>query len=77
MSAADEPPVICRMLRSKTGYGTMEGGDYPWLLLDSSTANSWCLRTMEPSGPDDDLAHSSACRAGRVCFEPPRAAPPE
>ena len=70
---SSEPPVICRMLRSKTGYGTMEGGDFPWLFIDSSTANSWCLRTMEPCGPDEALAHSSVCRAGRVCFTPPRA----
>ena len=64
--------VICRMLRSKTGYGTMEGGEHPWLGIDSSTANCWCIRTMEPFGPDEALAHPSVCREGRVCFAPPR-----
>jgi len=68
------PPsaVICRMLRAKTGYGTTEGGEHPWRGIDSSTMNCWCLRTMEPSGPDDGLAHPSSCREGRICFAAPR-----
>ena len=67
-----DAPVICRMLRSKTGYGTTEGGDHPWRFIDSATANYWCLRTMEPHGPDEGLAHFSFCQAGRVCFLAPR-----
>lgn len=70
MSASDHP-VICRMLRCKTGYGTAEGGDNPWLFIDSSTASYWCLRTMEPCGPDGDLAHFSVCQRGRECFVMP------
>ena len=61
---------ICRFLRSKTGLGTNEGGDEPWLLVDSMTATSWCLRTMESFGPDDDFAEPLSCRPGRVCYAP-------
>lgn len=61
-------PTICRFLRAKTGYGTTEGGENPWLLLDTSTAIHWCLCTTAPYGPDDGLAHSDLCREGRSCF---------
>lgn len=70
-----QAPVICRMLRSKTGYGTMEGGDHPWHFIQSGTANYWCLKTMEPSGPDGELAHFSVCQTGRECFLAPRTEP--
>lgn len=65
-------PVICRLLRAKNGYGTMEGGENPWLLVDSSTSVYWCLCTMLAYGPDDGLAHSDLCRSARACFAPPR-----
>ena len=65
-------PIICRLLRAKTGYGTLEGGENPWLLLDTSTTVYCCLRTMASYEPDDGLAHSDGCRAGRSCFAPPR-----
>jgi hypothetical protein len=61
---------ICRFLRSKTGLGTSEGGDEPWLLVDTMTATSWCLRTMESFGPDDDFAEPLSCRPGRSCYAP-------
>ncbi|SMC00546.1 hypothetical protein SAMN00120144_1300 [Hymenobacter roseosalivarius DSM 11622] len=65
---------ICRFLRSKTGLGTSEGGEQPWLLVDGMTATCWCLRTMEAFGPDEEVAEAAECRVGRVCYE---AADPE
>ncbi len=70
-------PTICRFLRAKTGYGTLEGGENPWLLLDTSTVVYWCLQTTASYGPDDGLAHSDICRERRGCFVPPRQADPE
>lgn len=65
-------PVICRFLRAKTDYGTLEGGENGWHLIDSSTTVYWCLCTMNASGPDDSFAHSDFCRERRICFAPPR-----
>jgi hypothetical protein len=71
-SSSEALPAICRFLRAKTGYGTLEGGENPWLLLDTSTAVHWCLCTMTSCGPDDEFAHSDVCHEGRGCFMPPR-----
>lgn len=61
--------VICRYLRGKTAYGTNEGGETPWLLLeDAGTTVFRCVRTGEAVGPDDYFADSNLCRAGRRCF---------
>ena len=72
-SAVASPPVVCRMLRTKTAYGTYtstagDGGD--WRLAESSTAVYWCLETMGTAGPDDRLAHPHNCCCGRTCFKP-------
>jgi hypothetical protein len=64
-------PVVCRKLRTKTGFGTLEGLAYDWRQGVSSTAVFWCLRTMEGWGTDQRPAHASTCRAGRECFAAP------
>jgi hypothetical protein len=67
-------PVVCRMLRTKTFFGTytsVGGDDGDWRAGDSSTAVYWCLDTMETAGPDDRLAHPHECCGGRQCFKPP------
>ncbi|BDG03193.1 hypothetical protein [Anaeromyxobacter oryzae] len=66
MSAAARAEV-CRWLRSRSAYGrTAEGAE--WLAGASTVEGYWCLRTMEPAGPDDALAEPGACRPGRACF---------
>jgi len=72
-SAVASPPVVCRMLRTKTAFGTYtstagDGGD--WRMGESSTAAYWCLDTMSTAGPDDQLAHPHRCCGGRACFKP-------
>ena len=67
------PPVVCRMLRTKTAFGTYtstagDGGD--WRMGESSTAVYWCLETMCTAGPDDGLAHPHNCCGTRSCFKP-------
>jgi hypothetical protein len=64
-------PVVCRKLRTKMGFGTLEGALHDWREGASSTAVFWCLRTMETWGTDDRPAHATECRAGRGCFEAP------
>jgi hypothetical protein len=64
-------PVICRMLRTKTFFGTYTSTGDDWRMGDSTTAVYWCLDTMETAGPDDALAHPHCCCAGRSCFKPP------
>ncbi len=63
--------TLCRKLRTKTAFGTLEGLARHWREGASSTAVYWCLRTMEPWGLDQRPAHAAECRAGRLCFEPP------
>jgi hypothetical protein len=64
-------PVVCRLLRTKTSFGSFVGNLHAWQTGASTTAVYWCLNTMETAGPDDDYAHPHACRAGRTCFEEP------
>jgi hypothetical protein len=61
---------VCRLLRTKTAFGTFRGNLYAWQSGRSTTAVYWCLRTMETAGPDDGYTHPHACRQGRGCFEP-------
>ena len=70
---SDDPPVVCRKLRTKLAFSSLEGlGD--WRHGDSTTAAYWCLRTMEPVGPDDSFSHPHSCQSGRACFTPPEGA---
>jgi len=66
---SSSPPRVCRMLRTKTAFGTLEGLSADWREGRSMTAVYWCLRTMETWGPDDGIAEAGACRSGRRCFE--------
>jgi hypothetical protein len=54
-------------LRTKTAFGSSE----EWKRGDSTTANYWCLNTMEAVGPDDNFVHPHACGARRCCFQDP------
>ncbi|NUQ74218.1 MAG: hypothetical protein HUU21_11735 [Polyangiaceae bacterium] len=64
-------PVVCRLLRTKTGFGSMHAGAPDWRAGDSTTAVYWCLQTMETAGIDGSYAHPHACREGRSCFVMP------
>jgi hypothetical protein len=62
-------PGVCRLLRTKTAFGTYMGNLYSWQSGNSTTAVYWCLQTMETAGPDDRYAHPHTCCQGRECFE--------
>lgn len=75
MSAVDERvrlPVVCRLLRTKTSFGSIQPGAPDWQSGDSMTATYWCLQTMETAGLDGGYAHAHTCREGRSCFVGPR-----
>ena len=63
-----EKEPVCRLLRTKTAFGTMSFEDEDWRDGESTTAVYWCLGTMETAGPDDAICHPSTCRAGRACY---------
>ena len=65
------PHGVCRMLRTKTFFGTYTSTGQDWQTGDSTTAVYWCLQTMATAGPDDNLAHPQSCCAGRACFKRP------
>jgi len=65
----NEVPTVCRLLRTKTYFGSFGDSDTPpWQAGQSTTAVFWCLATMQSAGPDEALAHPGSCRAGRDCF---------
>jgi hypothetical protein len=66
---APKLPSVCRLLRTKTAFGTDERGAM-WKLGDSTTAVYWCLATMESFGADDNYCHPHSCVAGRACYQP-------
>ena len=68
----EEKAPVCRMLRTKTAFGTMSFEDEDWRDGESTTAVYWCLGTMETAGPDDAICHPSTCRSGRSCFKAER-----
>lgn len=68
----DTPPaVVCRLLRTKTYFGTYTSTGEDWGTGGSTTAVYWCLGTMANAGPDDQYAHPLCCREGRGCFRKP------
>ena len=67
---SSSPPKVCRLLRTKTAFGSLSLHDeVPWQEGESTTAVFWCLGTMETAGPDDQFCHPGSCRAGRTCYQ--------
>lgn len=65
---AEPDPFLCRHLRTRTwfsqdAFGQGESTPPP------ATAPYWCLRTMQPKGPDGELAQPEECTDERICFE--------
>jgi len=65
-------PGFCIHLRTKRYYyGSI---DQVLEVADlSTTAQFWCLRTMQVVGPDEEVVSPRTCRAGRSCCVPPEA----
>ena len=63
---------FCRFLRAKNPYGTLEGGENPWFMLDDANTTVWCVKASGPVGPDNGLVDPPRCVKGRSCFEEPK-----
>lgn len=60
---------FCHYLRGKNAFGTLEGGDHPFLPLDPATSSYWCIMTSGPIGPDGQPVHLYKCsNARKSCF---------
>ncbi|MDN5213497.1 hypothetical protein QQ020_15610 [Fulvivirgaceae bacterium BMA12] len=68
-----EPSNIkfCRFLRSKNPYGSLEGGENEWYLIDDANSICWCIKATGGAGPDNGLVDPPLCVSGRACYEPP------
>jgi hypothetical protein len=69
--AAEHPLQPCRYLRTKNPYGTSPQSAESWLPGVAASSSYWCLRTMGPSGPDEQFVHLSRCTPARACHEAP------
>lgn len=58
---------FCAHLRSKKYYFQDAAPRTNEDILDASNW-CWCAKTCTFLGPDDDVVHPDACRAGRACF---------
>ena len=76
VNTKEQPAVVCRLLRTKTAFGTFRGNAYTWQSGRSTTAVYWCLRTMETSvqrlaAPAQfNTTHTSATGQSNDSFSP-------
>jgi hypothetical protein len=65
--------VICKNLRTKMYYVQVAQGQNSITgETDDSTTQYWCLKTLQPIGPDDQFVNrDSCCKFSRTCFESP------
>ena len=63
----------CKNLRTKMYYvNVSQGLDSINMEKDDSMTQYWCLKTMQPIGPDERSVHrSDCCNPFRKCFESP------
>ena len=62
---------LCRFLRAKNPYGSLEGGGNPWMLFDDANTICWCVKSIGGAGPDNGLVSPETCQTGRRCYQTP------
>jgi hypothetical protein len=62
-----KPEELCDFLRAKVSGAAHGDKRALFVLRNEASTVYWCLLTMGPSGPDDDLVHASRCGKDRVC----------
>jgi len=62
---------LCRHLKGKNPFGTLEGGNQPWRVTDDPNTIYWCVKSMGAGGPDNGPIDPKLCQAGRVCYTAP------
>lgn len=68
MDSSTTKPQPCQCLRTKNAYGTIPQEVDAWLPGIHTASSYWCIRTMSPSGPDDNYVHLARCVPGRDCY---------
>jgi hypothetical protein len=61
------PQELCDYLRAKVSGAAHGDKSALFALRSEATTVYWCLLTMSPAGPDEQLVHASRCGSGRVC----------
>jgi len=61
------PQPVCRFIRTKS-YCTAEKTKTT-LVEEKPGRAFWCIRSVSPIGPDDQLVGPSECTAARTCFD--------
>ena len=62
---------ICKNLRTKMYYVNVADSQNAIANeVDTFATQYWCLKTMQPVGPDEGYVHrDKCCNASRKCFE--------
>lgn len=60
---------FCRFLKAKNPFGTLEGGDNDWYVLEDANTIYWCVKSMGAGGPDNGPIDPRLCVAGRKCYK--------
>lgn len=60
---------ICKNLRTKASYVPDIQNEH-YMKVHHPYANYYCLKTLHPVGPDDDVVCPADCLPSRVCFQP-------
>jgi hypothetical protein len=70
MNTEESKLSFCHYLRGKNAFGTLEGGDHPFIPLDPATSSYWCIVTSGPIGPDGQpVEWHKCCNGNRNCFK--------
>ncbi len=60
---------FCRFLKAKNPFGTLEGGDNDWYVLEDSNTIYWCVKSLGAGGPDNGPVDPRLCISGRKCYK--------
>lgn len=58
----------CENIRTKMSYIDINEEDN-WRSESSCTYQYWCLRTMNSTGPDNNLVSPATCNLSRNCYK--------
>jgi hypothetical protein len=59
---------FCRFLKAKNPFGTIEGGDNDWYVMEDANTIYWCVKSMGAGGPDNGPVDPRLCVSGRKCY---------
>lgn len=59
---------FCRFLKAKNPFGTLEGGDNDWYVLEDANTIYWCVKSLGAGGPDNGPVDPRLCISGRKCY---------